>query len=74
MQYGHGVEEGAGIGVRGSGVDIFDCSSLQHETAVDDLDAIAHLGNDREVVRDQQYCHIHVLAKSLDQTEHLRLG
>ena len=72
-QVGQGVEKAHGVVVEHVVEDIVGGTDLDDLATVHDRHIVAGLGNDTQVMGDQQHRHVAVLDQLFDQREHLRL-
>jgi len=69
----HGAHQRLQIRMLGPGVDVGRGAALHHLAVVHDHDLLGHIGDDAEIVGDEQEGHAELLLQILDELEDLRL-
>ncbi len=70
---GQGIEQLAAVGMCGSGIEAVAPGLLDQLPGIHDGHAVGHVGDDAEIVGDQQDRHVHLLLQFLQQFQHLGL-
>ena len=72
-EFGHGSEQGAGIGVLRAGKDLGGGAGFDAFAAVHDLHSVGDFGDYAHVVRDENDAHLHFVLQCADERQDLRL-
>src|SRR5215831_19621033 len=73
-ELGHGAEQRLRVGVLGGIEKVSDCTHLHDPAGIHDRHAVAHPGDDAEVMRDKNQCHAGLFLDILEQVQILSLN